>query len=83
MAKVGRKTKYEEFKDGCLLTMTTSWLLNNFPTFTKEEKMRVALAICPKGIVQKVEANVNFTAKTILDAVQEAHKQSNRIANHV
>ena len=49
----GRKGAMEEFKDVCLLTMTTSWLLNNFKDFTKEEKMKVALAIAPKGISEK------------------------------
>lgn len=82
MAKVGRKNKYEEFKDGCLLTMTTSWLINNFSTFTKEEKMKVALAICPKGIVQKIEGNINYSAKVIMESVVEANKQANRITAH-
>lgn len=80
--KSGRKSGSEEFKDNCILTMTISWLIENFYKFTPEEKMKVALAIVPRSIVQKVEANVNFTAKTILDAVAQASTQSNRIANH-
>lgn len=81
--KSGRKSRYEEIQQGNLLDICTTWLVNNFSTFDKETKLKVALEIAKKGIVQKVEANVNFTAKTILDAVQEAHKQGNRIANHV
>lgn len=81
--KSGRKSRYEEVKSGNLLDICTTWLVNNFDTFDKDTKLKVALEIAKKGIVQKVEANVNFTAKTIMDAVQEASKQGNRIANHV
>jgi hypothetical protein len=55
MAKLGRKSGYEEFKDGTLLGMTTSWLIANWYGFTKEEKMKVALIIAPKGITDKVQ----------------------------
>ncbi len=55
MARTGRKSGYEEFKDGTLLGMTTSWLIANWYGFTKEEKMKVALIIAPKGITDKVQ----------------------------
>lgn len=82
-SKSGRKTRYKKIQEGNLLDICTTWLVNNFDTFDKDTKLKVALEIAKKGIVQKVEANVNFTAKTIMDAVQEASKQGNRIANHV
>ena len=82
MAKVGRKSKMEEFGDGSVLTMTTAWIVANWYKFTHEEKMKVALAIVPRSITQKIEANVNHTAQSILETVQEAQKV-NRITNHV
>lgn len=75
----GPKTRYEKVQEGNLLDICTVWLVENFHTFDKDVKLKVALEIAKKGIVQKVEANMNFTAKTIMDAVQEA----NRISNHV
>lgn len=74
----GRKTRYEKIQQGNLLDICTTWLVNNFSTFDKDTKLKVALEIAKKGIVQKVEANVNFSAKTILDAVQQADKQANK-----
>lgn len=53
MAKVGRKSRYEEFQRGNLLALTTNWLIESWPTFTKDEKMKIALVIAPKGIVEK------------------------------
>lgn len=79
----GRPTRYEQIQNGNLLDICTTWLVNNFNTFDKDMKLKVALEIAKKGIVQKVEANMTFTAKTIMDAVQEASKQGNRIATHV
>lgn len=55
MAKTGRKSGYEEFKNGSLLGMTTSWLIANWYSFSKDEKMKVALIIAPKGITDKVQ----------------------------
>lgn len=80
-ANSGRKTRYEKIQEGNLLDICTTWLVQNFSTFDKETKIKVAMEIAKKGIIQKVEANVNFTAKTIMDAVQEASK--NRITEHV
>lgn len=51
----GRKSTMEEFKNGCLLTMTTSWLINNWARFNDDQKMEVALKIAPKGIADKHE----------------------------
>ncbi len=79
----GRKTRYEKIKEGDLLTICTTWLVDNFHTFEPEVKMKVALEIAKKGIVQKVEANVTYSAKNIMEAVYEASKQTNRIAEHV
>lgn len=61
----GRKSSIEEFKDKTLLTMTTSWLLANFYKFTKEEKLRVSLAIAPKAISDKVEHSGSISGTTI------------------
>lgn len=83
MAKVGRKSKYEEVQRGNLLAVCTDWLVDNFDTFDKNTKLRVAIEIAKKGIVQKVEANVTYSAKTIMTVVQEANKHSSRIAGHV
>ncbi len=81
--KRGRPTKYEEVKRGNLLAVCTEWLVDNFHTFDKETKIKVAIEIAKKGIVQRVEANVNYSAKTIMTIVQEAQKENNRITEHV
>lgn len=82
-ANSGRKTRYEKIQEGNLLDICTTWLVENFHTFDKETKIKVAMEIAKKGIVQKVDANVNFTAKTIMDAVLGADKQVNRVSQHV
>lgn len=79
----GRKTRYEKIQEGNLLDICTTWLVENFHTFDKDTKIKVSMEIAKKGIVQKVEANVTYTAKTIMDVVQEANKQANRISSHV
>ena len=61
----GRKSRYEEFKRGNLLQITTNWLCENFNSFTKEEKLRVALTIAPKGVSDKLEVE-GMTQKAII-----------------
>lgn len=76
----GRKSRYEEVKQGNLLEVCTTWLVDNFHTFDKETKIKVAIEIAKKGIVQRIDANVNYSAKMIVEAVNQA---SNRISTHV
>lgn len=78
----GRKTRYEEVKQGNLLAVCTEWLVNNFHTFDKETKIKVAIEIAKKGIVQRIDANVNYSAKMIVEAVNAA-EASNRVSKHV
>lgn len=79
----GRKSNYERARNGDLLVLCTDWIINNFASFDKETKIKVALEIAKKGIVQQVEANINHTAKTILEVVKVADKTTNRVTNHV
>lgn len=67
----GRKSRYQEIQEGNLLNVCTVWLVNNFDTFDKETKIRVALEIAKKGVVQKLEHSGNFTFK---DLVAQAGK---------
>lgn len=75
----GRKTRYEKIQEGNLLDICTTWLVQNFSTFDKDMKTKVALEIAKKGIVQKIEANVNHSAKNIMDTVHSATKQGNHV----
>lgn len=70
--KSGRKSTLVEFKDNCILTMTTSWLIENFYKFTPEDKMKVALAIVPKSIVQKVDMKVSHAAEELIHRFNQA-----------
>lgn len=78
----GRKTRYSEVKDGNLLNVCTVWLIENFPTFDKETKIKVALEIAKKGVIQRLEhsGSIGVHAKSLLDAVEEAEtKAVNRL----
>lgn len=68
----GRKSRGRIAREGNLLDLCTNWLIENFHTFDNTTKVRVAMTIAQKGIVQKVEANVNYSAKTILESVEQA-----------
>lgn len=68
----GRRSLKEEWDDHQLLQMCTSWLVRHFESFTKDEKMKVALAIAPKGITEKHEHSGTLDVSNIL----------NRMANH-
>ncbi len=51
----GRKTRYEEIQGVKLLDICTDWLVKNFDSFTKDEKLKVVLTIAPKAISDKHE----------------------------
>lgn len=51
----GNKSSYEKFTDGCLLTTCTMWALVNWARFNDEQKMKITLAIAPKGFTEKHE----------------------------
>lgn len=63
--RTGRPSRYMQVQKGNLLDICTLWLIENFNTFDKETKIKVALEIAKKGIVQKVEveARVEVTVK--------------------
>lgn len=63
----GRKSNYQEAQEGNLLKLCTTWLCNNFDTFDKETKVRVAMTIAQKGIVQKLEHSGSFTFKDLVN----------------
>lgn len=62
----GRKSLKEEWNDTQLLQMCTSWLVRHFNEFNNEDKLKVALAIAPKGIVAKVEVSGEIDIYTML-----------------
>lgn len=51
----GNHSRYDKLQAGKLLDLCTSWLNENFHTFTKEEKLKVVLTIAPKAISDKHE----------------------------
>ena len=53
--KRGRPSRYEEIQRGNILQITTNWLCENFSSFDKDTKIKVALAIVPRGVKQQVE----------------------------
>lgn len=70
----GRRSYYQEAKQGDVLSLCNDWLLQNFHTFDKATKLRVALAICPKGIKQHVEhsGELSFKASDLQQARSRA-----------
>ena len=59
-------SEVKAFQDLSLLEMTTQWLIANWYTFSKEEKMKVALIIAPKGISDKHEHSGSLNVSDIL-----------------
>ncbi len=76
--KSGRKSRYQQVKDGNLLEVCTDWLISNFHTFDKDIKIRVALEIAKKGIVQKLEHSGNITWEQLIDDCNAAEAQYSR-----
>lgn len=57
-----KKTVY----DSSLLGMTTEYLVSNWYSFTKEQKIEIALKIAPKGISDKHELTGSLDVSGIL-----------------
>lgn len=74
----GRRTRYQEVKEGNLLAVCTNWLVNNFNTFDKETKIKVALEIAKKGIVQKLEHSGTITWEALIDDINGAEARTTR-----
>ena len=55
----GRKTNYQNIQDGNLEKICTEYLVNNFDSFEKVTKIKIAVAIASKAITQKRESSVN------------------------
>jgi hypothetical protein len=66
----GRRSYFHEVQKGKLEDICIKWLINNFPKFDKETKIKVALEIAKKAVVQKHEfsGEIQFT-------IQELHKK--------
>lgn len=62
----GRTGKRPTMKDTGLLAMTTEYLVANWYTFTKEQKIEIALKIAPKGISDKHEHSGSLDVSSIL-----------------
>lgn len=69
--RTGRPSRYMQVQKGNLLDICTEWLIENFNTFDKETKLKVALQIAPKGITQKVETKVEASIKVTHETVEE------------
>lgn len=68
----GRKSRYEEIQRGNLLQVCTAWLVSHFDTFDKETKIKVALEIAKKGIVQQHEVKIEGT---LAEQIQESRRR--------
>lgn len=68
----GRTGKRSTIQDMSLLTMTTSWLVANWYSFTKEEKMKVALIIAPRGIADRKDITITHTAEDLIERFDRA-----------
>lgn len=65
----GRRSYHSEVQKGNLLDTCTNWIINNFDSFDKETKVKVALTIAQKGIVQKLEHSGEFTFSHLLKEI--------------
>ena len=74
----GRKSRYEEARSGELRSLCDSWLIDNFDSFDKETKLRVALAISPKGIQQHHE----HTGSVLVELADRMMEARQRFASH-
>ena len=74
--KSGRKTRYHEAKEGDLFKLCTEWIINNFTTFDKATKVRVATEIAKKGIAQNITHKGDFTV--VKEELQKAQDRYNR-----
>lgn len=45
----------DAFKHDCVLSLTTSWVINNWTRFKDDQKLKIALAVVPKGVTEKHE----------------------------
>lgn len=70
-SRSGRKTNYERVINGNLLDICTEWLVANFSTFDKDTKIKVALEIAKKGIIQKVEVEAKHEVTVKHEDVEE------------
>lgn len=62
----GRKSRYEEIQAGNILKITTAWLCSEFHTFDKDTKIKVALAIVPRGVKQQIEHSGDALKNTVV-----------------
>lgn len=51
----GRKGRHIEVRINELSAKCVNWALNNWNTFSKDEKMRLAITLGPKYVVQQTE----------------------------
>ena len=75
----GRTGKRSTIQDTSLLHMTTAWLVANWYTFSKEEKMKVALIVAPKGISDKHEHSGSIAGTTISVTTVNADRLQNNV----
>lgn len=72
--KSGRKSRRTEVQEGRLEKVCTDYLLDNFETFDKQTKLKIALNIASKAVTQKTE---NTSKVEILE------EQASLIHNHI
>jgi len=70
--KSGRKSNYQIARDGNLLDLCNTWLLDNFNSFDTKTKIRVAVEISKRGVQQNhnVTGEIKFTAEEAMAARQ-------------
>ena len=73
----GRKSNYHEAKEGDLLKLCTEWIINNFDSFDKDTKVRVALDIAKRGIADKHE----HSGTIFIDLAEKLEDARNRRLN--
>lgn len=71
-ARSGRKSKYYEAREGDVLSICNEWLIENFHSFDHDTKLRVALAISPRGVQQKFEHTGNIT---FIDSLKQSRSR--------
>ena len=71
MALRGRKSRYHELRVVELGEMSINWAIDNFKTFSKNDKMKILLALSGKFVPTKIESEIEVK-HVLADRLQRA-----------
>lgn len=77
----GRRTKYEEVHINELAGISVRWGVDNWNDLAKSEKMKILIALGPKYVIQKLQAEFEIDLKGLLGELQQDEQEGNRIGS--